>query len=261
MKKILLLLTVFSLSSVLLFAENSETKKQNTDNLYNKYASLPSKIDSILQESEKKQLNGAFIASKGLYKQLIFADKDKAVIDTGLDQTKTNYFIYGNIAVIKLDKGGFFELEILKDGSLKGLDSHTKGCIYTKKTDPEKKVSPFILDDAGRRILQGNLYFYSANSYAKKSRDIKKIFSLYDVGAKKGSSDCANKCGIILLNFNKKKAIMYFNYAAGLGSGNAYYNLAVIYKNDKKKYIELLRKAADLNCKEARIDLVMIGDE
>jgi hypothetical protein len=90
-------------------------------------------------------------------------------MDAGLE-VPTRYFISGNVAFIKTDKG-FLELEIVSPSTLKGRDEWTEGSTYVLEGRPEKACLPYELSTSEEAEIAGLVCMMSGIK-AKMAGDI-----------------------------------------------------------------------------------------
>jgi len=128
-------------------------------------------VEKIINDSQRQQLCGEFVAGSGIYKKFVFGDKNSVTIHASGLEFSTTYFILENIVFIKTDKGSL-KLLIESPTLLTGKDTWTKGNSYSRENAPKKSCLPYGLSSSEQAEMTHQICQMAAIALQKKGKAI-----------------------------------------------------------------------------------------
>jgi TPR repeat protein len=217
-------------------------------------------VEKIINDSQRQQLCGKFVAGSGIYKKFVFGDKNSVNIHASGLEFSTTYFILENIVFIKTDKGPL-KLLVESPTLLTGKDTWTKGNSYSRENAPEKSCLPYALSSSEQTEMTHQICQMAAIALQKKGK-LKEAAEKYLQCCNSGDYVSCNKYGLLkaMLWNDQKTALRYYEKACSMGYGGGCSNLATYEKRkgNLKKAKKLFEKACSMGFKSACFEAALM---
>ena len=217
-------------------------------------------VENAIQDSQRRQLCGEFVAGSGIYEKFVFGDKNSVTIHASGLEFPTTYFIIENIAYINTDKG-FLKLLIKSPTLLIGNDAWTKDNSYSRENAPRKSCLPYTLSSSEKAELAHQICQMAAIELKSKGK-FKEAAEKFLQCCNLGDPVSCNSYGILkaMLWNDQKTALRYYEKACSMGYGGGCSNLATYEKRkgNLKKAKKLYEKACSMGFKSACLEAALM---